>query len=67
MLGEQEAIARVTASVCRDLKVDLYSSWWMMPPTVYGATTERNFFWWVFFILRGPERVTTRGQETWVG
>ena len=63
MLGEREAIARVTASVCRDLRVDLYSSGGMMPPTVYGATAERNLSWRVFFLSRGPEGATTRGGD----
>ena len=56
LLGEREAIARVTASVCRDLRVDLYSSGGMMPPTVYGATTERNFFWRVFLSYAFTDR-----------
>ena len=47
LLGEREAIARVTAS-CRDLRVDSYSSGGMILPTVYVVTTDRKLVSRVF-------------------
>ena len=56
LLGEWEAITWVTASVSRDLWVDLYSFGGMMPPTVYGTTTKKEFSLKGLFHVAGAGR-----------
>ena len=67
LLGEWEAIAQVTASVCRDFRVDLYSCRGNDAAHGVWCDNRQELSLQSLFHVAGAERGDVSGCETCVG